>query len=672
MKKNFVKPMVGFLVSFGLFLAVSCDDDDNGGMMGEEMPTCTDGIMNGDETGIDCGGSCTPCEDGMELGRRTELFVTNNVNGDITKYSITGDSVITYRTASDAAEGIYYDKEADLLVQASRSSLQLEAFKETSMLMEDSDVTPAFSGAMDLASPRELAVNGSTYVVADNDSHKFFVYNKDGDSFSLTATLDITFPVWGITFKGKDLYAVVDTTSDLAVFYDFESNAQDGVLRPSKRIKVEGIVRTHGITYSASDDTMIMTDIGDADNTTDDGGFHVIKEFSSKFDALSDGDVLPVGMQIRVAGPSTLMVNPIDVAYDSETDAVYVSEIGNGKVLGYTSIGDGGDLTPTFNKDLESASSIYFSSDETDYDLGSETMGQQTTLYATSTANGDISVYDGMGMLMKTVTTASMATEGIYYSPIHDEILQASRSNLMLENYSGFSDLTDGASVEAAFMSSADLSSPREIAVSGYNVVVADNGENKLFVYTFNGSSFTLQNTFQVNFNLWGITFMGDDLLAVVDNTSDLAVFNDFISMNTSDGTVTPDKQVTVEGIVRTHGIDYSESSDVLVMTDIGDAADVTSDGGVHVIEDFTWVISDVDNGASIPMSSQSRVAGASTMMGNPIDIAYDHKTKTVFVAEVGNGKILGFSDALNISGDVAPTVDNNLMSASSIYLYNN
>ena len=51
--------MVGFLVSFGLFLAVSCDDDDNGGMMGEEMPTCTDGIMNGDETGIDCGGSCT-------------------------------------------------------------------------------------------------------------------------------------------------------------------------------------------------------------------------------------------------------------------------------------------------------------------------------------------------------------------------------------------------------------------------------------------------------------------------------------------------------------------------------------------------------------------------------------------------------------------------------------
>ncbi len=28
----------------------------------EPTPTCTDGMMNGDETGVDCGGSCEPCE----------------------------------------------------------------------------------------------------------------------------------------------------------------------------------------------------------------------------------------------------------------------------------------------------------------------------------------------------------------------------------------------------------------------------------------------------------------------------------------------------------------------------------------------------------------------------------------------------------------------------------
>ena len=28
----------------------------------DPVPTCTDGIQNGDETGVDCGGSCAPCE----------------------------------------------------------------------------------------------------------------------------------------------------------------------------------------------------------------------------------------------------------------------------------------------------------------------------------------------------------------------------------------------------------------------------------------------------------------------------------------------------------------------------------------------------------------------------------------------------------------------------------
>ncbi len=40
-------------------------------------PTCSDGIQNGDETGVDCGGSCTPCtttpncEDGIQNGDET-------------------------------------------------------------------------------------------------------------------------------------------------------------------------------------------------------------------------------------------------------------------------------------------------------------------------------------------------------------------------------------------------------------------------------------------------------------------------------------------------------------------------------------------------------------------------------------------------------------------------
>lgn len=674
MKKSNFKIAYLMAILLGVSLVSSCKDDDEMGKT--EMPTCTDGIMNGDETGIDCGGtSCQPCQDGMtpEAGRRTDLYVTNNEDGNISKYSITGDSLVTIVTPTTAAEGIFYDYAADVVVQASRSALQLEAFSAVSGLMSGDNVTPAYMGNADLESPRELAVSGSSYVVSDNGSHKFFVYDNSGSSFTLTNTVEIPFSVWGITFKGDDLYAVVDVTGDIAVFYNFLSNAKDGVLMPSKRITVEGIVRTHGLTYSGADDVMILTDIGDAADANTDGGFHVINDFSSKFDALSDGELLTIDNQIRVAGPSTLMGNPIDVAYDSETDVVYISEVGNGKVLGFSSIGNGGDLTPSFNKDLPKASSIFFSSEETDADNGESSDNQTAKVYATTTANGNVSVYDASGSLLKTITSGSTSTEGIYYNAQNDALIQASRSGLMLEYYNGFSALADGTTVAADFSGAADLASPREIAVFGNKVVVADNGDNKFFVYSYNGSSFTLVNTFQLGFNVWGITFKGNDLLAVVDNTSDLAIFSNFLNENTADGMITPSKQITIEGIVRTHGIDYSETDDLLILTDIGDAADANTDGGFHIISGFDAKLNALETNGILALSNQVRVAGPSTQMGNPIDVAYDNKSKTLFIAEIGNGKVLGFANILECTGgDIAPSVSNDLDKAASLYLYSN
>ena len=659
-----------FTLCFSFLISCSDDDDD----LMEEVATCSDGIMNGTETGVDCGGTmCEPCATAVVPGRRTELYITSTADGNITKYSVTGDSTVTFTTPSTAAEGIFYDAGSDLLIQASRSNLQLEAYSDISTYSADASLTTSFTSAAELESPRELAVNGNTYVVSDNGTNKFYVYSKSGTSFSLVNTVNIPFAVWGITFKGNDLYAVVDKSNDLAVFYDFENNAVDGNLAPSKRVSIEGIVRTHGITYDGTDDVLVMTDIGDAANATDDGGFHVINDFSSKFEALSDGEVLTLDMQIRVAGASTGLGNPIDVAYDSQENAIYISEVGNGTVLGFSSFGDGGNIAPSLTLNVAGASSIYFSSDETDGDSGASTMASalRTELYTTNNANGDINIYDGSGSLIKTVTSGSTASEGIFYSGTNDVLIQASRSDLMLAYYSNFSSQASGAMLSPDFSSGADLMSPREIAVSGNKVVVSDNGMHKFYVYSFDGSSFTLESTVTPGFNVWGITFKGDDLLAVVDNSSDLAVFNNFLD-NASNGTLMPDKRITISGIVRTHGIDYSEADDVLVMTDIGDAANATNDGGFQVIQNFSSKLEAVANGGSISQADQTRVAGASTQLGNPIDVAYDHKTKTVFIAEVGNGKVLAFSNVLNATGDVAPTVSNNLMSASSLYLYNN
>ena len=48
----------------------------SGGCGGTTVPTCSDGVQNGDETGVDCGGSCAPCavatcDDGVQNGDET-------------------------------------------------------------------------------------------------------------------------------------------------------------------------------------------------------------------------------------------------------------------------------------------------------------------------------------------------------------------------------------------------------------------------------------------------------------------------------------------------------------------------------------------------------------------------------------------------------------------------
>lgn len=50
-----------FALVFTMIMA-SCSNDDDNEMEPMAMATCDDGIMNGDETGVDCGGSCEPCE----------------------------------------------------------------------------------------------------------------------------------------------------------------------------------------------------------------------------------------------------------------------------------------------------------------------------------------------------------------------------------------------------------------------------------------------------------------------------------------------------------------------------------------------------------------------------------------------------------------------------------
>ena len=311
----------------------------------------------------------------IEPTSSTTIYASNNSDGNITAYNVTDLANVTTKTLiteSTAADGIYFNSDSDAVIQASRSGLGLEGFSNISNLLDNTTVNADINGTTDMTSPRELAVNGNTYVVADNadvdgdattPDGKLFIYTRNGNSFTLRNTITTDFKLWGITFKNNDLYAVVDATNELAVFTNFITNTSDETLSASKRIVIEGIVRTHGLTYDSVSDVMIMTDIADATNSQDDGAFHIIEDFTSKFNNTANGATLSASQQTRVSGTATLLGNPVDVAYDATTQTVFIAEAGNGggRILAFNNIGSGGNITPIINNSLASASSVFIS-----------------------------------------------------------------------------------------------------------------------------------------------------------------------------------------------------------------------------------------------------------------------------------------------------------------------
>jgi len=58
-------------------LVVSCEDADDFNNVIEQV-SCSDGIQNGDETGVDCGGSCPQCIDGLDF---SGVYVQQDIAG---------------------------------------------------------------------------------------------------------------------------------------------------------------------------------------------------------------------------------------------------------------------------------------------------------------------------------------------------------------------------------------------------------------------------------------------------------------------------------------------------------------------------------------------------------------------------------------------------------------
>ncbi|MDY7003648.1 MAG: hypothetical protein SWX82_06710 [Cyanobacteriota bacterium] len=91
---------------------------------------------------------------------------------------------------------------------------------------------------------------------------------------------------------------------------------------------------------------------------------------------------------------------------------------------------------------------------------------------------------------------------------------------------------------------------------------------------------------------------------------------------------------------VNLHGIIYVESSDTLLLSDVGSAMD-PNDGQLFVIDNVSSA------SGNVPVRTQ--IGGDNTLLGNPVDITFDGNS--LYVAEKSNDVILRYDNILDLSG---------------------
>ncbi len=298
-----------------------------------------------------------------------------------------------------------------------------------------------------------------------------------------------------------------------------------------------------------------------------------------------------------------------------------------------------------------------------------ETVSQFFSSSNNSGKIGSFSIKSDNSIDYSEFVSAAGDADGIFYDQEDDVLYQLNRTDNVINAYSNVvASLDAGVIPDLTATSTSDFSNGREIAAAGDLLVVAqdandaNNMQNRLLVYGISANEITLMNEYDVDINLWGIYADVNTLYAIVDNSDQLAIFEDFFA--NPNGAITPDQTVTVADMTRTHGITYVPEDDIMVLTDVAEASSDV-DGAFTVIADFMAAAAD----GMIAADEQIIVEGDQTQLGNPVDIAYDGANGLIYVAERANegGKILVFS-ASDV-GNVVPQSVSLFGGASAVYL---
>jgi len=191
----------------------------------------------------------------------------------------------------------------------------------------------------------EIIEDLDLFLIANNGAAniKGFSLDAEGDATPLFVIDDfggVGGSVWDIHYDAEsDTLFAAGTTGTVFVYGDF-SNSMGATLTnsivPADESGTQISINLHGVDYDAASDTLILTDVGAADNNTD-GQIFTIAE------AMMASGNTPVAA--RIMGAATMLGNPVDVVFDGSS--IYVAEKANDMVLRYDNILD---LTGTLDQ----------------------------------------------------------------------------------------------------------------------------------------------------------------------------------------------------------------------------------------------------------------------------------------------------------------------------------
>lgn len=527
-----------------------------------------------------------------------------------------------------------------------------------------------------------LADEAGLIFVASNDSASVDVYSQAvGGTATPVATFTTTGNPWDLVYDaGTDRLFTANTNGTVDYFAGaVAAIATAAAGAPTSSFTTADAVNFHGIVYLPGD-LLIVSDVGLASDATDGALFY----FSGASNLT--GTVTP---SRSIAGASTTLGNPVDLqAFDS---TLLVAEKSNNAILEYSTsaAGASGDVAPInsvastapesmFYKNPRSAPSV---SDASDFS------GTAATLLATGGgAGGTVNFFElDLSATQQTAFTlpATSTVQSINYNQQGDAFITfddaAGDGVLVASRIQGRDgDVASVGTLDRSIVPSAAFTAPKgiEVSIADQLFMVADAGAGTItgFGLCQNGAvaplfSVDVTDTEGYTASVWDLDYdSGADTLFAAGTNGQLLIYEDFVATATDDEATDPQQATFLVTITTTdggsalanmHGIVVEGGT--LIASDVGAAttaatAGFDTDGQLVAVtldlsgDDEDTTTMDVTDLTLIP---EFTIAGPNSLLGNPVDIAFDGTDLYVAEKANGGGQVLLFNDFLDL--DMTP-----------------